>query len=204
MTSLDEYVENMKDDQEYIYYATGESNSRIDRLPQVEYFKDKGYEVLYLSDDVDEFAIKMLMNYKDKEFKSVSSASLDDDTADSEKEDNKDIFESIKEILGDKVSNVKPTSRLKEHPVSLASEGEISIEMEKVLSQMPDNQGIKAQKVLEINTNHKVFDRIKDAYENDKDSLELYTNLLYNQALLIEGLELEDPVEFTNNIWKLL
>lgn len=205
MRSLDEYLESMKEGQEYIYYATGDNNKRIDRLPQVEFIKDKGYEVLYLSDDVDEFAIKVLMKYKDIEFKSVSSASLEEGKDDSEeKEEDQGIFEAIKEILGDRVSKVKPTSRLKDHPVYLTTEGDISIEMEKILSQMPDNQGIKADKVLEINTNHKVFDRIKDAYENDKEALELYTNLLYNQALLIEGLELEDPVEFTNNIWKLL
>ena len=203
MRTFDEYVESMEKDQEFIYYATGESNNRIDKLPQVEFIKDKGYEILYLSDDIDEFAIKILQNYKDKEFKSVSSTTIEDDNEDIE-EKPKEVFNSMKEILKDKVTNVKPTSRLKEHPVYLASEGEISIEMEKVLSQMPDSKGIKAEKVLEINTNHKVFERIMDAYENDKDKLELYTNLLYNQALLIEGLELEDPVEFTNNIWKLL
>lgn len=204
MRTLDEYIESMKDDQEFIYYATGESNTRIDKLPQVEFIKDKGYEILYLSDDIDEFAIKVLMNYKDKEFKSVSSTTIEEDSNDKDSEENEGIFEAIKEVLKDKVTNVKPTTKLKDHPVYLATEGDISIEMEKILSQMPDNQGVKAQKVLEINTNHKVFEKIKDAYENDNEKLELYTNLLYNQALLIEGLELEDPVEFTNNIWKLL
>lgn len=205
MRSLDEYVESMDENQDYIYYATGDSNNRIDKLPQVEYIKDKGYEILYLSDDVDEFAIKILDKYKDKEFKSVSSSTVEeDDIKDENGEDNEEIFDAIKEILKDRVSKVKATSRLKDHAVSLASEGDISIEMEKILNQMPDGQGLKADKVLEINTNHKVFDRIKDAYKNDKDQLELYTNLLYNQALLIEGLDLEDPVEFTNNIWKLL
>ena len=148
----------------------------------------------------------MLQNYKEKPFKSVSSSdlNLDEEKDDDALKDNKEIFDLMKEYLDGKVKEVKGTSKLKDHPVYLASEGELSIEMEKVLNQMPDGQNIKADKVLEININHKVLDSLKDAYENDKERLKLFTNLLYNQALLIEGLPLEDPVEFTNNIWQLL
>lgn len=209
MVTLDEYVSRMPEEQKYIYYASGESIERIDRLPQAELVSDKGYEILYFTDDVDEFAIKMIMNYKEKEFKSVSSGDLGIETdenkeIESEIEENKDLFTLMKEILAEKVKDVKPSKRLKEHPVCLASEGDLSIEMEKILSQMPDNNGIKADKVLEININHNVFNTLKSAFENDKDKIKLYTNLLYNQALLIEGLPIEDPIEFTNNICKLM
>ena len=210
MVTLDEYISRMPEDQKYIYYASGETIERIDRLPQTELIKDKGYEILYFTEDVDEFAIKILMKYKEKEFKSVSAGDLGIESKDkeeeieAEKEENKDLFNEMKEILSDKVKDIKPSKRLKNHPVCLSSEGELSIEMEKILSQMPDNQGIKADKVLEININHHVFENLKSAFENDKEKLKLYTNLLYNQALLIEGLPIEDPVEFTNNICKLM
>lgn len=210
MVTLEEYVERMPEEQKYIYYASGESIERINRLPQTELVNDKGYEILYLTDDVDEFAIKMLMNYKEKEFRSVSSGDLGIENDDNneeikiETEENKDLFSFMKEILSDKIKDIKPSKRLKDHPVCLASEGELSIEMEKILSQMPDNEGVKADKVLEINIHHHIFDTLKSAYENDKEKLKLYTNLLYNQALLIEGLPIEDPVEFTNNICKLM
>lgn len=210
MVTLEEYVSRMPEEQKYIYYAAGESVDRIDKLPQTELVKDKGYEILYLTDDIDEFAIKMLMKYKEKEFKSVSSGDLgieaDEKDKDNEKEieENKGLFTFMKETLSDKVKEIKPSKRLKNHPVCLSSEGELSIEMEKILSQMPDNHGIKADKILEINVNHHVFDTLKSAFENDKDKLKLYTDLLYNQALLIEGLPIEDPIEFTNNICKLM
>ncbi len=207
LVSLEEYVERMGEDQKYIYYAGGESLDRIDRLPQVEFIKDKGYEILYFIDEVDEFAIKVLRDFKEKEFKSVSAADLDldkDEAKEKVQEENKDLLSSMKEILKDKVKEVRISTRLKNHPVYLASEGEVSIEMEKVLNQMPNGESIKADKVLEINPDHKVFEKIKETYEGDKEKLDLYTNLLYNQALLIEGLGVEDPVEFTNNIWKLL
>ncbi|CAK7067324.1 molecular chaperone HtpG [Tissierella sp.] len=210
MVTLEEYVSRMPEEQKYIYYAAGESVERIDKLPQTELVKDKGYEILYFTDDIDEFAIKMLMQYKEKEFKSVSSGDLgieaDEKDKDNEKEieENKDLFSFMKETLSDKIKEIKPSKRLKNYPVCLSSEGELSIEMEKILSQMPDNQGIKADKILEINVHHHVFDTLKSAFENDKDKLKLYTNLLYNQALLIEGLPIEDPIEFTNNICKLM
>ncbi|EOU1652075.1 molecular chaperone HtpG [Clostridium perfringens] len=207
MVSLAEYVEKMAEDQKYIYYAVGESNERIEKMPQTEMVLDKGYEILYFTEDVDEFAIKMLMNYKEKEFKSVSSGDLGIESEEENKkenEENKGIFEAMKEALGEKISAVKASSRLKNYPVCLSSEGEVSIEMEKILSAMPNNQGVKAQKVLEVNTNHEVFNSLKDALENDKDKFNLYTKLLYNQALLVEGLSIEDPVDFTNDICKLM
>ena len=207
MVSLAEYVERMAEDQKYIYYAVGESNERIEKMPQTEMVLDKGYEILYFTEDVDEFAIKMLMNYKEKEFKSVSSGDLGIESEEENKkenEENKGIFEAMKEALGEKISAVKASSRLKNYPVCLSSEGEVSIEMEKILSAMPNNKGVKAQKVLEVNTNHKVFNSLKDALEKDKDKFNLYTKLLYNQALLVEGLSIEDPVDFTNDICKLM
>ncbi|NFP90267.1 molecular chaperone HtpG [Clostridium sporogenes] len=210
MVTLDEYVSRMPEDQKYIYYAVGESNERIEKLPQIEGVLDKGYEVLYFTDDIDEFAIKMLMNYKEKEFKSVSSGDLGiegeekENTSSSQDKENKELFESMKDILSGKVKDVRASKRLKNHPVCLANEGELSIEMEKVLNAMPNNENIKADKVLEININHDVFKSLKEAYEGDKDKLKLYTDLLYNQALLIEGLTINDPVEFTNNICRIM
>jgi molecular chaperone HtpG len=209
MVTLKEYVEEMKDDQENIYYASGGSIDRIDKLPQVEFVKDKDIEILYLTDDVDEFAVKILSEYEEKQFKSVSSSDLDLDKEEKEEEEekieeNKDLFSKMNEYLSGKVKTVRGTSKLKSHPVYLASEGELSIEMEKVLSQMPNAGDMKAEKVLEINMNHPVFERLKSVYDKDENDLKLYTSLLYNQARLIEGLPLEDPVEFTNNIWRLL
>ncbi|UAL46623.1 molecular chaperone HtpG [Sutcliffiella horikoshii] len=210
LVTLDEYISRMKEDQKYIYYATGESKERIEKLPQTELVSDKGYEMLYFTEDIDEFAIKMLMNYKEKEFKNVSSGDLgidseeDDKQTESEQEANKEMFQAMKEILADKVSAVKVSKRLKTHPVCLSTEGEVTIEMEKILSAMPDNQNIKANKVLEINTTHDVFASLKNAHEGDREKLALYTNLLYSQALLIEGLPLEDPVEFTNDVCKVM
>lgn len=210
LVTLDEYVTSMPEDQKYIYYAVGESIERIEKLPQTEAVKDKGYEILYFTDDIDEFAIKMLMQYKEKEFKSVASGDLgleseaEEKEAKAEESENKELFEHMKSLLGDKVKAVKASKRLKSHPVCLSAEGEVSIEMEKILKAMPNNQDVKADKVLEINVNHEVFRSLKSAYENDKEKLNLYTNLLYNQALLIEGLQVSDPVEFTNDICKIM
>jgi molecular chaperone HtpG len=209
LLSLEEYVSRMPEDQKYIYYATGDSIERIDKLPQTEVVADKGYEILYFTDDIDEFAIKMLMTYKEKEFKSVSSGDLgiedenqNEQTADDN--ENKELFEYMKNILDKKVKEVRVSKRLKSHPVCLTTDGEITLEMEKVLRAMPNNQNIKAEKVLEINVNHEVFMSLKSAFEQDKEKLTLYTNLLYNQALLIEGLPINDPVEFTNDICKIM
>jgi len=210
LVTLDEYVEKMPEDQDYIYYASGESINRIDKLPQTELVKDKGYEILYLTDDIDEFAIQMLVNYEEKEFKSVSSGDLgldkDDESKDKEedKKEYKELFTAMKDILAGKVKEVQVSHRLKNHPVCLTSEGDLSIEMEKILKTMPDNEEFQVDKVLEINTEHSIFNKLKDAFENDEEKLELYTKILYDQALLIEGLSIEDPVEFADNISKLM
>ncbi|MBI0441440.1 molecular chaperone HtpG [Bacillus amyloliquefaciens] len=210
LVTLDEYVSRMPEDQKYIYYASGDSYERIEKLPQTEMVADKGYEILYFTEDIDEFAIKMLTSYEEKEFKSVSSADLgidsdeDDKQTEAEETEYKDLFESMKEILADKVKNVRASKRLKSHPVCFATDGEVTIEMEKVLNAMPDSQQVKAEKVLEINPNHEVFETLKNAHGQDREKLALYTNLLYNQALLIEGLPIHDPVEFTNDICKVM
>ncbi|CAI6087392.1 molecular chaperone HtpG [Cohnella sp. JJ-181] len=210
LVSLDDYVSRMPEDQKYIYYATGDSNERIAKLPQTELVADKGYEILYFTDDIDEFAIKMIMKCKEKEFRSVSSGDLGIETEDEAKEaqqeqqENEGLFGAMKELLGDKVKSVKASKRLRSHPVCLSTDGEVTIEMEKVLRMMPNNPDVKAEKVLEINTHHDVFKSLKGAFESDKEKLGLYTALLYNQALLIEGLPIEDPVEFTNDICKVM
>ncbi|MBP1995042.1 molecular chaperone HtpG [Paenibacillus eucommiae] len=209
LVTLDEYVSRMPEDQKYIYYASGETNERIEKLPQTEMVADKGYEILYFTDDIDEFAIKMIMQYKEKEFKSVSSGDLgieseEDNKAENEENDNKELFEHMQNLLADKVKKVKESKRLRSHPVCFSTDGELTIEMEKILKSMPNNQDVKADKVLEINVNHAVFQSLKDAFENDKEKLNLYTTLLYNQALLIEGLPIQDPVEFTNDICKIM
>ncbi|ANS73271.1 molecular chaperone HtpG [Paenibacillus yonginensis] len=210
LVSLAEYVSRMPEDQKYIYYATGESVERIEKLPQTELVADKGYEMLYFTDDIDEFAIKTIVKYKDKEFRNVSSGDLGIESdesakaAEAEQNENKDLFEAMAGILGDKVKAVKASKRLKSHPVCLSSEGELTIEMEKVLRSMPNGEDVKADKVLEINVNHPVFSSLKASLESDKEKLSLYTNLLYNQALLIEGLPIQDPVEFTNDICKVM
>ncbi|UGB29985.1 molecular chaperone HtpG [Metabacillus sp. B2-18] len=210
LVSLDEYVSRMAEDQKYIYYASGESIERIEKLPQTELVSEKGYEILFFTEDIDEFAIKMLMSYNEKEFKSVSSGDLgieseeDQKQTESEQTENKELFEFMKNILSDKVKDVRLSKRLRSHPVCLTTEGEVTIEMEKILSAMPDNQNVKAEKVLEINSNHEVFQSLKNAFESDKEKVTLYTNLLYNQALLIEGLPIQDPVEFTNDMCKVM
>lgn len=212
MVTLDEYVSRMKEDQKYIYYACGESEARIEMLPQTEAVKDKGYEILYFTDDVDEFTIKMIMNYKEKEFKSISASDLDLST-DEEKEefkkkseDSKGMFEFMKESLGDKISEVRLSSKLKTHPVCLSSSGQVSIEMEKVLNSMPQNgdNKVKSEKALEINASHPIYEKLKKLYDSNKDMLKVYTSLLYNQALLIEGMSIENPLEFSNQICDLM
>ncbi|EST54707.1 heat shock protein 90 [Brevibacillus panacihumi W25] len=209
LVSLDEYVSRMPEEQKYIYYATGESVERIEKLPQTELVADKGYEILYLTEDIDEFAVKMLQTYKEKEFRSVSSSDLGIEADDTDKEanensENQELFDYMTSQLSGKVTKVRASKRLKSHPVCLTSDGEISLEMEKILNAMPNNPQVKADKVLEINVHHEVFQALKDAYANDKEKLALYTSLLYNQALLIEGLPIQDPVEFTNEICKIM
>jgi molecular chaperone HtpG len=204
LVTLKEYVERMKEEQKVIYYACGETIDKIDMMPQVELLKDKGFEILYLTENVDEFVLQVLMNYSEKTFQNASSDNLDLDT-DEEKEklkkaneDSKEMFNTMKEVIKDEVQDIRFTHRLKNHPVCLTSEGAISVEMEKTLNQMPNNQGIKAQTVLEINENHEIANKLKDLYNNDKEMLEKYTKVLYAQARLIEGLTIENPTEISN------
>lgn len=208
--TLDEYVEGMKENQEFIYYASGETVERIDALPIVEAVKDKGYEILYLTDNVDEFCLQMMVDYKDKKFKSVQSSDLDLETEEEKKEikekneDSKDLCNAIKDALGDKVAAVRLTNKLKTHPVCISSDGALSVEMEKVLNSMPTEQKAKADKALEINPNHPVFDKLQYLYDNDKEMLSVYANLLYSQAMLIEGMSIENPVEFSEQLSKVM
>lgn len=208
-TTLEEYVSRMKEDQKYIYFASGSSIARIEALPQTEMVRDKGYEILYFTDHVDEFTMQMMHDYNGKEFKSVSADDLGLETeAEKEEikkaeEDNKDLFDFMTEKLGGKVKAVKLSQRLKTHPVCVTSEGALSVEMEKVLSAMPDEQAhtAKAAKILEINASHPIFEKLKKLYAEDKkDTVAEYADILYSQALLIEGMPIEDPVEFTNKL----
>jgi molecular chaperone HtpG len=203
----------MKEDQKYIYYACGETKERIDKLPQIEKIKDMGYEVLYMTQDVDDFCLKVMLNYDGKAFKSISDADVDLDTEEEKEEvkkldeENKDLFAFMQETIADKVNKVRLSKKLKSHPVCLSSDGGmISIEMEKVLNAMPQNDAnrVKADKALEINPNHEIFGKLQKLYAEDKDTLKDYTKLLYDQALLIEGLSIDDPVEFANLVCKLM
>ena len=212
LSTLDEYVDRMREEQKYIYYACGESIEKIRQLPQVERLQDKGYEMLYCTEDLDEFTLKTMRSYKDKEFRSVSDDDLGIDTEEEKAEarkadeENKELFDFMKEALDGKVVAVRATTRLKSHPVFLSSEGGLSIDMEKVLAQQanPDNR-IKAMKVLEINAGHPIFEKMKSLYaEGDKDKVTLYSKLLFGQALLMEGLNVDDPVAFANDICKLM
>ncbi|MBE7035994.1 MAG: molecular chaperone HtpG [Ruminococcaceae bacterium] len=206
MVSLKEYIDAMAEDQKFIYYACGESNEKIARLPQTERVLDKGFDILCFTDDIDEFAIKMLGEYEKKAFKSVSSDDLgfEEENEPKEDHDDKELFLFMKEALGDKVKEVKKSMRLKSHPVCITSGGELSIEMEKVLNSMPADQKVKAERVLEINPNHPVFEKMKVLFDSDKEKLKKYAEVLYGSALLIEGLSLEDPIEFSNFICDLL
>ncbi|WP_396128993.1 molecular chaperone HtpG [Exiguobacterium mexicanum] len=206
LVTLKEYVARMKDDQKYIYYATGESIHRIDLLPQAERLKEEGFEILYFKEEIDEFAIKMLQSYDDKEFKSIASGDLglDDEAANSLNEDNKDLFAFMKQELGDRVKEVRASTRLKSHPVCLTVAGDVSIEMEKILNAMPNGGGMKAEKVLEVNADHAIFQTLQRVYKEDEAKAKQYTDLLYQQALLIEGLPIEDPVAYSNAVCALM
>ena len=206
--TLGEYIDRMKDGQEFIYYASGETIEQIVKQPRVESVKDMGYEILYLTEDVDEFAIKILSKYKEKEFKSVASAELggEDEKTKAEEsvaeETSKDLFAAMKDVLGDKVVSVKPTVRLKNHPVCITSEGEISLEMEKILGQMP-NGGAKAQRVLEINIKHPLFEKLKAAADKP-DELKKLTEVVYGCALLAEGMNVENAADFADSVCDLI
>ena len=211
LVTLDEYVSRMKENQDKIYYACGETIDKIDMLPQVEGIKDKGYEILYFIADIDEFAVQMMQNYKEKSFANISSENLNLDTEEEKQnlnklnEDHKDMFSIMKEAIGDSVQAVKFTHRLKNHPVCLTTEGNVSVEMEKVLNMMPNNNNnIKAEIILEINDSHPIADKVKELYETDKETLKEYTKILYSQARLIEGLQIENPTEITNLICKFM
>lgn len=203
LTTLKEYTERMKEGQESIYYACGESVDKIDMMPQVESVKDK-YEVLYLTEYVDEFSIITLAEYEGKKFVNVSSENTDISTEEEKKhineinDNNKDMLSSMKDLLGDSVKEVKFTSKLKNHPVCLTTEGEVSTSMEKVINSMPTGEKIKASEVLEINSNHKIADKLKELYKDNKEEFEKYTKVIYFEARLIEGLPIDNPTEMSN------
>ena len=210
--TLAEYVDKMPADQKEIYFASGETVEKIDLLPQVETVKDKGYDILYLTQDVDEFCLQMMRDYKEKPFKNVSQGDLNIESEEEKKEleqestDNKSLLETIKDALGDKVVDVKLTSRLKSHPVCLSSSEGVSFEMEKVLNAMPNAQAqqVKAGRILEINPKHELFNALKSVYEKNPDQVKDYASILFDEALLIEGFPVEDPVEFSNKITSLM
>lgn len=203
LTTLKEYTERMKEGQESIYYACGESVDKIDMMPQVESVKDK-YEALYLTEYVDEFTIITLAEYNSKKFVNVSSENTDISTEEEKKhineinDNNKDMLSSMKDLLGDSVKEVKFTSKLKNHPVCLTTEGEVSTSMEKVINSMPTGEKIRASEVLEINSNHKIADKLKELYKDNKEEFEKYTKVIYFEARLIEGLPIDNPTEMSN------
>ena len=208
--TLDEYVSRMKTDQKYIYFASGESAARLRVLPQAERLTERGYEILYMTDSVDEFVVRMMRDYADKEFKSITEGDLGIDT-EQEREDieqkteqYRTVLDLVKERLGDKVEQVRLTGRLKSFPVCLAAEGDVSLEMERVLSAMPTEQKVKARRVLEMNPDHPVFSRLFDLAEKDLEKAGLYIDILYQQALLLEGYSVEDPSGYTEKICALM
>ena len=218
LVTFQEYVDRMKEDQKYIYYATGDSIDKIKRMPQNEMLMDKGYEVLFCTEEVDEFALKVLNSYNDKPFKSTAEDDLGIEMSDEEKairekqsKASEGLLNSIKDALGGKVADVKLSTRLKSHPVCFSAGEGISIEMEKVLAEQSKAVGqtptedMKAKKVLEINGDHPVFAAMRRVYEaDDKDTLKDYAELLYDQAMLIEGMPIDDPVDFSNRVCRLM
>lgn len=210
LVTLKEYVSRMKDGQKDIYFVSGESVARIEQLPQTELLREKGLEMLYLTDQVDEFALRVLHAYDGHEFKNVSSDDLGLETeeekkqAEKHREEYKPLLEAVQNALSDKVKSVIVSQRLKSHPVCLSSEGAISLEMEKVLNAMPNAEKVQAQRVLELNPNHPIFAVLQRLQEQNPEKLKQYADLLYNQALLIEGISIEDPVAFSNQICALM
>ena len=210
LVTLDEYVDRMKEGQDKIYYACGETVDKIELLPQVEAVKEKGYEILYLTENIDEFVVQVLMEHKEKKFINVCANDVDLDTDEEkealkkENEENKDMFTLMKETIGEGVQEVRFTHRLKNHPVCLTSEGALSVEMEKVINSMPNDQKVKAQTALEINDSHPIAQKIKELYVNDKEALKKYTQVLYAQARLIEGLPVENPTQISNFICEII
>ena len=211
LVTLGEYVSRMKEGQDSMYYASGESVDKIDMLPQVDGIKDKEYEILYLTENVDEFVMQVLQEYEGKKFANVCADNIDLESKEEKEElekvneENKSMFEVMKEAINSEVQNIRFTHKLKNHPVCLTSEGAVSIGMEKTLNAMPNNnENIKAQTILEINENHPIVNKLKDLYENDEDGLKDYTKVLYSQARLIEGLPIENPTEISNLICNLI
>lgn len=208
LVTHDEYINRMPEGQENIYFMSGESVDKIDKLPQCALVKEKGYEILYLTDNVDEFVMQTLMTYKEKKFKNISQGDLDLASEDEKKEleakaeENKDLLDGLKEALGEKVKEVKISSRLVNDPVCLSTDEGLSFEMEKVLSAMPDGNpyGMKAARILEINPNHEIFKALQKVYNEDKEAVKDYADILFQQALLIEGFPIEDPMEFSRKI----
>lgn len=209
--TLDEYVSAMPEAQKYIYFAAGDSTDRLAKLPSAESVLDHGYDLLLCAVDVDEFCLQMLRNYKEKEFKNIGTGDLGLET-EAEKEEikaetdaSKDLLSEMKQALDGKISDVRLSSRLKEHPVCLSSEGPVSIEMEKVLKNMPGSEGVTSSKILELNASHKVYDALKTAFAaGDNEKVQKYAYLLYNQALLIEGLPIDDPTEYAKAVCELM
>lgn len=210
LATLQEYTDRMPVDQPVIYYGCGETPERILSLPQAEAILEKGYEILCLTDNVDEFALRVLEKYNEKEFKNIASDDLDlENPEEKEKtqklsEDHKDMLAAMKEALGDKVKEVKVSAKLKSHPVCISTDGMISTEMEKVLNAMPAQEKIKAQRVLELNPEHPLFTKLQSLYEVDKDKLKLYAEILYDQALLIEGVALDNPADYVQKVCGIL
>jgi molecular chaperone HtpG len=205
-----EYIERKPEDQKAIYYATGKSKQSILNLPQMDMMKEKGYEVLLFTDEIDEFMIQILNSYEEVPFKSVQQGEADfvDDTKKEDlkvkEKEHKDILKALKKALKDKVKDVKLTARLKDSPVCLVSGEGLSLEMEKILKSMPNQQDVKAEKILEINPDHDLFKAVESVYQKDSNKIDEYASLLYHQAMLIEGLPIEDPTEFSNNLVKLM
>ena len=208
--TLKEYVDSMKEGQDSIYYACGETDEKIEMLPQTDAVKDKGYEILYLTENVDEFCLKIMGEYEGKKFINICDDEFSLDTEDEKKaletenENAKDMLAAIKESIGDKVNAVRFTNKLKKHPVCLTSEGGISVEMEKTLNSMPGDNKVKAQLVLEVNASHPIAEKLKTLFESDKDTFSKYSKLLYDEACLIGGVSVADPVEHSNLVCELM
>jgi molecular chaperone HtpG len=207
LVTLEEYISRMKEGQDSIYYACGENNDKVDNMPQVELIKDKGYEILYLTEYVDEFALQTLTTYNAKKFVNVSKDEVDLDTEEDKKKldklnnDSKEMFEAMKKVLdNNSVTDIKFTHRLKNHPVCLTTVGDLSVEMEKVLNALPNDQKVNAKMVMEINESHPIKEKLEKLYKENKEELEKYTKILYSEARLIEGLPIENPTEISNLI----
>ena len=212
LVSLSEYVSRMPEEQKYIYYACGESVSKLDTLPQTELIRDKGYEILYMTDSVDEFVVRMLGKFEDKEFKSVNDKDLgietDEEKKETEKkaEESRELLDFVKESLGGKVKDVRISSKLKSHPVCLTTDGEITLEMEKYFKSLPGSEmgGIQAERVLELNPEHPAFKALEKAFETDKEKAGKYAEILYTQSLLIAGMDIENPAEYADHVCSLM